>query len=141
MLSSKSGRAGGFPGRLRDAGVRETDLGSLADEAGTTVDSLVQPGPIRRPGCPEGVSVRILRDVLVVLGVLAISVSAVSAQSPAAPAGEWPQFRGTRELTGISNATVPEELQLLWTYEAGESIDSSAAIFDGASTWVPTPVS
>ena len=38
-------RAGGFPGRLRDAGVRETDLGSLADEAGQQWTASFNPVP------------------------------------------------------------------------------------------------
>jgi outer membrane protein assembly factor BamB len=48
-----------------------------------------------------------------------------------APAGEWPHFRGSRLLTGVSAATLPEKLTLAWTYETGESIESSAAIVDG----------
>ena len=44
------------------------------------------------------------------------------------PADNWSQFRGNPRLTGVSNANVPNELKLLWTYEAGESIESSAAI-------------
>ncbi len=43
----------------------------------------------------------------------------------------WPQFRGAPQLTGISESTVPKDLKLLWTYEAGESIESSAAIANG----------
>lgn len=48
-----------------------------------------------------------------------------------APANEWPHFRGSRYLTGVSAATLPEKLTVAWTYEAGESIESSAAIVDG----------
>ncbi|MDP6581495.1 MAG: PQQ-binding-like beta-propeller repeat protein [Vicinamibacterales bacterium] len=48
-----------------------------------------------------------------------------------APADAWRQFRGNPSLTGVSEATLPEELTLLWTYEADEAIDSSAAIADG----------
>src|SRR5579871_2054352 len=47
-------------------------------------------------------------------------------------ADEWPQFRGNPQLTGIAVGTVPAELKLLWTYEAGDSIESSAAIAGGA---------
>ena len=42
----------------------------------------------------------------------------------------WPQFRGSPRLTGIAPSTPPATLKLLWKYEAGESIDSSAAIVD-----------
>ncbi|HXV64542.1 MAG TPA: PQQ-binding-like beta-propeller repeat protein, partial [Vicinamibacteria bacterium] len=50
-------------------------------------------------------------------------------QAAAAP-DEWSQFRGTLLRTGISNAEIPDELELLWSFEAGFSIDSSAAIAD-----------
>jgi len=44
------------------------------------------------------------------------------------PADNWSQFRGNQRLTGVSDSQVPAELKLLWTYEAGDSIESSAAI-------------
>ena len=47
------------------------------------------------------------------------------------PADSWPQFRGSAALLGTSAATLPPTLKLLWTYEAGDSIESSAAIVDG----------
>ena len=63
--------------------------------------------------------------------VLALTAT-LCAQAPAgAPADRWPQFRGSPALTGISAATLPATLKLLWTYEAGDAIDSSAAIADG----------
>ena len=46
-------------------------------------------------------------------------------------ADEWPQFRGNPQLTGVAAATLPATFKLLWTYEAGESIESSAAISGG----------
>ena len=53
-----------------------------------------------------------------------------SAQS-SSPADEWSQFRGNLLRTGRSASPLPDQLELLWTYEAGFSIDSSAAIVDG----------
>ena len=44
------------------------------------------------------------------------------------PADNWSQFRGNARLTGVSDSAVPAEVKLLWTYEAGDSIESSAAI-------------
>jgi eukaryotic-like serine/threonine-protein kinase len=61
-------------------------------------------------------------------------VPAVIAQRPltsVAPAAEWRQFRGTPRLAGVSAAALPATLKLLWTYEAGDPIDSSAAIVNG----------
>ena len=43
----------------------------------------------------------------------------------------WPQFRGNPALTGAAPGTVPERLKVAWTLEAGEPIESSAAIADG----------
>jgi outer membrane protein assembly factor BamB len=60
-------------------------------------------------------------------------VTSVAAQAPSAsPATEWRQFRGTPRLTGVSAATLPPALKLLWTHETGDDpIDSSAAIVNG----------
>src|ERR1700733_223911 len=47
-------------------------------------------------------------------------------------ADDWPQFRGNPSLTGVSTGTLPANLRLLWTFDAGDSIESSAAISEGA---------
>ena len=44
---------------------------------------------------------------------------------------DWPQFRGDARLTGVATAALPATLTLKWTYEAGDIIESSAAIADG----------
>lgn len=44
--------------------------------------------------------------------------------------GAWPQFRGEPLLTGVSSSTMTATPKLLWTYEAGDTIESSAAIAD-----------
>src|ERR1044072_2374972 len=49
-----------------------------------------------------------------------------------AMADEWPQFRGNLQLTGVSTSVLPAQLSLLWTYEAGDAIESSAAISGGS---------
>ena len=66
---------------------------------------------------------------LTLLGALTLGTAA--GQTTAAPPDEWSQFRGTPELSGTSEASVPGELRLLWTLDVGESVDSSAAIVDG----------
>lgn len=45
---------------------------------------------------------------------------------------EWVQFRGDSQLTGVSAAVLPKTLKVLWTYEAGDSVESSAAIAGGS---------
>src|SRR6185312_16724746 len=47
------------------------------------------------------------------------------------PATNWAQFRGNSSLTGVSQSTVPANLKQLWTYEAGDSIESAAASVGG----------
>ena len=48
------------------------------------------------------------------------------------PAPGWTQFRGTPRLSGVATAAPPATLAVKWTYDAGESVESSAAIADGA---------
>jgi glucose dehydrogenase len=61
-----------------------------------------------------------------------LSAAAIAAQAPpAALPDQWVQFRGTPALSGVSDAKLPEKLKVLWTYEAGDAIESSAAIVDG----------
>ena len=59
-----------------------------------------------------------------------IAAAAVSA-SAQAPQRAWPQFRGSAALLGTVDAALAPTLKLLWTYDAGDSIESSAAIVDG----------
>lgn len=63
--------------------------------------------------------------------LLLIVCLAVCTLAQEAPADNWPQFRGNTSLTGVSQANVPNSLKTLWTYEAGDSIESSAAIVGG----------
>jgi eukaryotic-like serine/threonine-protein kinase len=65
---------------------------------------------------------RVLKTLILVLCL------AASALAQDTPAENWSQFRGNHSLTGVSQSNVPAELKQLWTYEAGESIESSAAI-------------
>jgi outer membrane protein assembly factor BamB len=67
-----------------------------------------------------------LLKTLILLVSLAISVLAQET-----PADNWAQFRGNQSLTGVSQSNVPGSLKQLWTYEAGDSIESSAAIVGG----------
>ena len=44
---------------------------------------------------------------------------------------DWPSFRGDQQLTGVSNARFPADIKLLWTFEAGDAIESTTAIYNG----------
>lgn len=91
-----------------------------------------------------------LLTVLLVVGSLGLSAqqpstrsvnsgSMVSQVEPSTSSGQgslprlnaWSQFRGNPQLTGVAPSELSLPLKLLWTYEAGEAIDSSAAIVDG----------
>jgi outer membrane protein assembly factor BamB len=74
---------------------------------------------------------RRLRAVVVLLCVSASLWPVEARQRATAPANQWRQFRGTPQLTGTSASTLPPTLKLLWTYDAGDVVDSSAAIVDG----------
>ncbi len=76
-------------------------------------------------------SKRLERSLLPIL-VLTFAASAeITRRAAEASSDSWSQFRGNPRLTGVSSTPLPEELKLLWTYEAGESVESSAAIVDG----------
>lgn len=69
--------------------------------------------------------------VLLLPLALCLLPSAALSQS-VTPATNWYQFRGNQQLTGLSGWTgLPPTLRHLWTYEAGEAIDSSAAVVGG----------
>ena len=68
---------------------------------------------------------RLLKTLLLIV-CLAVTVLAQEA-----PSDNWSQFRGNSSLTGVSQSNVPNTLKQLWTYEAGDSIESSAAIVGG----------
>lgn len=63
---------------------------------------------------------------------LLAGLAAFSAARVASQTGDgWAQFRGNHLNTGVSTAAIPPELKLYWSYEAGDVIESSAAILDG----------
>ena len=62
---------------------------------------------------------------LTLFAALAIALPAQTAPD------SWTQFRRTPALTGVAAQPLPDALRLLWTYEAGPAVESSAAIADG----------
>lgn len=55
----------------------------------------------------------------------------VLATATSARADNWPQFRGNLQLTGVASSVPPADLKVLWTYECGDTVESSAAVADG----------
>ena len=45
--------------------------------------------------------------------------------------GNWTSFRGDPQLTGVADSELPNNPQLLWTFQAGDMIESTAAVVDG----------
>src|SRR5215470_11706179 len=70
--------------------------------------------------------VAFIHRALLSLSILPFLLSHSISQSPDA----WPQFRGNFNNTGVSPSQPPADLKLLWTYDAGDIIESSAAIAD-----------
>ena len=62
----------------------------------------------------------------VILGIILI----LDGQSRAV-ADDWMSFRGNPQLTGVAAGDFPESPELLWTFETGEGIESTAAISAG----------
>ena len=60
-----------------------------------------------------------------------LGAACLRAQTPPSSKDDWPQFRGNPQLTGVAASFLPATLKLVWTYEAGDSIESSAAIVAG----------
>jgi outer membrane protein assembly factor BamB len=54
-----------------------------------------------------------------------------TARRAEAASDSWPQFRNDPRLTGVARSPLPS-LKVAWTHEAGATVESSAAIADGA---------
>jgi outer membrane protein assembly factor BamB len=74
------------------------------------------------------------RDFLLLPFAFCLLPSAIRASRATreTPADAWPQFRGNPNLTGYSTSGVARNLRLLWSVDAGESVESSAAVVGGA---------
>ncbi len=68
-------------------------------------------------------------SVAIQISIFLFCLLAVSAV-PEDRVNNWPMFRGAPSLTGISSAELPKPLNLLWSFDAEDSIESSAAIAD-----------
>ena len=52
---------------------------------------------------------------------------------PEAQTAPWPSFRGDPAMTGVAASALPEKLELVWTFDAGDSVESTAAIVAGVA--------
>src|SRR5207249_2206817 len=81
-----------------------------------------------RSGRRAGVKAGLIRPAL--LGVTISFLSPILFAQ--APDTNWSQFRGNAQLTGVTTSAPPAALTVRWTYDAGDSLDSSPAIADGS---------
>jgi outer membrane protein assembly factor BamB len=59
------------------------------------------------------------------------SLVIVFALASTALAADWPLFRGNPTQTGVSSEKLPDQLEVLWKFEAKDAIEGSAAIAKG----------
>ncbi len=78
-------------------------------------------------GIPPARRRKLLVSVLSACIVISISASGRVPQ----PSDSWSMFRGSSALGGLSQTPLPKTLKLRWSYQAAESVESSAAIVDG----------
>src|SRR5262245_46838972 len=63
---------------------------------------------------------------------LAILIAALAGASLSSqPNAEWRQFRGGPQLLGVAASSLPDTLKVAWSYNAGDVVESSAAIAGG----------
>jgi len=63
--------------------------------------------------------------------LLAAAAPAAPASAPGASRDAWPMFRGGPALTGVAESELPATLTPRWTFQAGDGVESSAAIVQG----------
>ena len=97
----------------------------LNDELRITNCELKWTTTIRSRFYPIRHSSFVIRNLLILF--LGLFASASTANQPA----DWPMFRGTTSLTGVSASVLPKPLKLRWSFQAKDSIESSAAIVSG----------
>ena len=80
--------------------------------------------PIERVGARKSLAESV--DFAVLWGLLFVVLVQVGYAGD-----DWPGFRGNPQLTGVAAGAVPEKLELLWTFEAGDGIEATAALVRG----------
>jgi outer membrane protein assembly factor BamB len=65
------------------------------------------------------------------MGMIRTALILFVAASAAAARDLWPVFRGDPRQTGVVASRMPDDLQVLWSFETGEGVEGGAAIADG----------
>jgi eukaryotic-like serine/threonine-protein kinase len=74
---------------------------------------------------------RVLGSGWAACGALVLAAALTPAAQAPVPADAWPMFRGSAALIGVASPALPAPLALRWSYQAKDSIESSAAISGG----------
>jgi outer membrane protein assembly factor BamB len=68
---------------------------------------------------------------LIAFASVTLSVAADTPKPQDPRPDDWPSFRGDPLLNGVATTQLPEKLELLWKFDAGEMVTSTAAIANG----------
>jgi eukaryotic-like serine/threonine-protein kinase len=73
-----------------------------------------------------------VRSSALVLPVSLAGMVATAALGAAGGSPSWPVFRGDPQLTGVAHGELARELVPIWTFEAEDGFESTAAVHDGS---------
>ncbi len=77
-------------------------------------------------------NIRLSRQTLFIIRILTfVFLNLTIVASPSGQSEDWPMFRGSSDLTGVTAFGLPQPLKLKWSFQAKDSIESSAAIAGG----------
>ena len=74
---------------------------------------------------------RFERGLRTTLWLIAFAIAVVSSVASEPGLSGWETFRGDPALTGVAEGALPDDLEALWVFDAGDAIESGAAIHDG----------
>ncbi len=65
----------------------------------------------------------VLRNILILLAFTCFGTFSQSVSN-------WTQYRGNKQLTGVSDGVIPSGIQIKWTFDAGDPIKSSPVVYE-----------
>jgi outer membrane protein assembly factor BamB len=68
-----------------------------------------------------------MHKAIKILGIIAIFVLLTGT----AQASDWTMFRHDARHTGCTDESIPDDLELLWSYETGGYVESSPTVANG----------
>ena len=63
--------------------------------------------------------------------MVAVETDVAQVMPSPVPGQDWPMYRGSQGLLGVTNETLPETLDLLWSFKTAGPVLSSAVVQDG----------